>query len=484
MPAFIIAVSFYCPVAVPDTVNCSDYRLPEWRAICSRYAQSDIDIHQSLAPDGLNDLVDSLGEKSGLQIIPAKTYKLQKAVILKNQQALLPLITSSNELQLIGLRIADDFTVEAGKSFVFIKLQGEGAAGGLNLDGTSLPDSLPGAGESPTLADLSADIAVELAGSVLRGDRTGKLKQLVRVSGSLNSSGASGGAALRGNFISPGSVKVGVRNLLADSQKLELTNNRIGIDNYQATGVVSEGGVIKLQYNDFVFSNRCYSSFDCHGLEMRNTPSFVVTDNAFWVGESNKAMGLFLHIVDSSVTSQGEYTGNVFSPGIEVYNFQQDQSDGDYYTENVRVVTARNYKNVQGAYPWTTPERFFAYIGTRGALPVSVQALMGVSNLIPSADNLTNFTRLQRKISLAGNKALNIFSPGNVTGQCDEGCSQCAESCSRNESGFSYGGGIPMIIMMCLYPLVSIVNSILSYKWGRMHRHPSGFQPVSVQTVQ
>ena len=160
-------------VACSDDIDCNQYEVKELEQICSN---PNISKHviDSVSPNGLNYLVDSLGSKPGLYILPPQDYQLSKPLTLAKHQWILPHPTQppvGKELRTIGLKMGDKFDIGTDEIFRLVQVDYGVSLGGIEIRGEWINDHSPAfqnAGKK-VLIYIPDDLQVVIAGSVITG---------------------------------------------------------------------------------------------------------------------------------------------------------------------------------------------------------------------------------------------------------------------------------------------------------------------------
>ncbi|MGI9273921.1 MAG: hypothetical protein ACR2PT_03560 [Endozoicomonas sp.] len=416
-------------------IDCSLYKVPELAAICSQFKSAHV--HTDVAEHGLNALVDSWGETGGLHIIPAKAYPLSRPVRLTATQALLPAATASDGKPLFQLKAADGYS-HGSEPFALLQLTGKSRAGGVSIDAESFSPSLFTGDNGSLVAIEDSDGTIELAGSVLKGEDTGKLAQLLRVDG-----GSSGkDILLQRNMFLADWTKTSVHSNLGDKQSLRMFGNLMTSESATHTGIVNKGGNIDLTFNDF----SCNSG--CKAVQLDDTPSFVITSNAFWDNIST------VLTLNNSPSKQGELSSNSFKNGMVIVD--KGNSPSPWFLEHNNIASMPG-----GAYPWTIPEPFFAYTGKGGAIAVPVGILQDVNHYVSGNDTselqqLTPFASCKNCSSVYSLEAIRQNRPPDIP-NCN--CLQ--------QGSYSEPGAIAQMVFLVTETVISIVLFVTCYKFGK-----------------
>ncbi len=434
--------------AFADNIDCNNYSMPALKQICERFSIFPIHIYPDLQENGLNTLVDNWGRSSGLVLLPAQEYTLNKAISLGENQAVLPILSQENSLSMITLRPSEDFKVDG--NFRLLTLNSGSAIGGVSVAVSSLPETLSTDAEQSALIQINAEgnDQVVLTGSNLVGDNRGKIYQLIRVTGSQYYSGK---VLLEKNLLSTEGLERAVFSKLYATQQLEFKDNFMAVPYSSSAGLEAQGGIIQVHHNDIEYSDDCFSN--CLAFSLKKPNSFVISSNAFWVSDSHSEPNVLF--LASPALQQGELTFNSLVKGIGLVSGSTD-SIGQL------VMDSNNFNLPAGKYPWSKPEMFFYFSGSGGVNVIPFQILSRLPEYINFNGTRTDFGNLHQPVS-PSNRSAFVFS------LCDFSKLSSPDIpgyCLSPESGFSQNGAISQFVLSGFTIITAIITIVAARKLG------------------
>ena len=378
--------SISCSVQA-DTIDCNKYRLRELTELCEYASQYPVFVHNDVPSDGLNDLVDTWNENE-FHIIPAATYLLSKPVTL-NGIILMPgppETASEPTYTTINLQASPGFQSATDGFYLFSLLEGA-SAGGIEIQGDTLPDSLPPSPKDSSLVYLPATLDNRFTCNILTGDS--RIQMLMR-SGSSDNGDAEDIVSIHRNYLRLNGSATGAQVTPGEDGPTtpHLFNNAFIMDSGKSLttaikhiGLFRIGG-IQLRNNDIVYLDGDNSGVR-HGVEILDAVGTLLLNNAFYSASGHRKdsdIGIFAHRQSGRSNRWLVMAGNGMSSGI----VPGVSGSGSGDSINLLETGSVQYR-LSREYPRKTPGAFFAETGTLGFLPSTVSWLKSTNETVCSA---------------------------------------------------------------------------------------------------
>lgn len=391
-----------------DTINCQDFQLREFRKLCQDTVSKSyiyVVVHDSISGD-LSTLAKAWSQNT-FHIIPPDTYLVSSTVVLDNV-ILLPHPKTNSGSGTIELKASESFS-SSRTPLSLISLTNEARAGGIEIQGGLLPDSLFNtSSKNVFLVDFPSAANSMLTGTILVG--RSRLSGLVHIedgnAASTNNamSNDESGVLISRNFLKLNGAASGI-HIESSSHKsstVRAFNNAFLIDSVasgtSATAIINtrgkttSGNAADLYLNDFVFV-RSDSNKPRYGIEVERAHGTFLHGNAFYSQSStpgNNDIGIFSHKYPASDNRWVISSGNAFSPNIVIGKSSVQESG-----KSINFIDSGSVKLVNGSnYPRMTPAQFFAETGHLGYVPYPVSALLEKNNsTCPSFNQSTLYSR-------------------------------------------------------------------------------------------
>ncbi|MGI9275450.1 MAG: hypothetical protein ACR2PT_11475 [Endozoicomonas sp.] len=380
-------------LAMADSINCKDYQLSEFRALCQYASQNATYIHDHVPVDGLNSLVD--GWNAGeFHIIPPAVYTLDKPVELKGI-ILMPRPSSDrpgSASTTIVLQASSGFKYSSDV-FYLLSLMENGGAAGVEIHGEQLPGGLSVLPPGSSLVYLPDGLNNRFTGSILTGHS--RVDMLLRFDDSNPDYGEDGDTVnIHRNYfrLNGSSAGAQVGTGIKSASTPHLFNNVFLMDSGQNTTAAvkhvsnsqGEPGGIELRNNDLVFlpgKGRGYR----YGVEIFDASGSLLQGNAFYSTSPDRRasdIGIFAHRQPGRSNRWLISTGSGFSPDI-VAGATSESESGD----SINLLESGSVINPStSTYPRMTPEAFFAETGDLGFVAASAPWLESTNSTVCSAE--------------------------------------------------------------------------------------------------
>lgn len=423
LPLFVFAVivmlSGISGWARADSIDCNKYQLSELRALCQYAVSNDsVFVHEHVPQDGLNDLVDSWGANE-FHIIPHNTYTLDRPVVLDGITLMPtpPVFTSGQALQTIELTTSSEFQYSADNFHLF-GLQGDACAGGIEIHGDKLPDSLSDLPSGSSLVYFDSNQSNDFTGNILTGDS--RINILINL-GSSWADGTEGNTLnIHRNYLLLNSSSTGALiSRGGDSTRTpHLYDNAFLISPARSTTTaVKSDGDFKMRNNDIVYLNADDSNGEGsrYGVEVSAISSGIILNNAFYSTSANRKnsdISIFSHRDSLYSNSWLIMAGNGFSSDIT----PAKTASGSGSSINLLETGSVLYQLHQ-TYPRMTPESFFASTGSLGFVTSSVAWLTSTNETFCSAD-YKPYESNDESLSENAQSLISLLWQGTVCEQC------------------------------------------------------------------
>ena len=406
-----------------DSINCKDYQLSEFRALCQYASKNATYVHDDVAVDGLNHLVDGWNTDE-FHIIPPAVYVLDKPVELGGI-ILMPHPSSASPgspSTTIGLQVSSGFKYSSD-AFNLLSLKADAGAGGIEIHGEQLPDNLPALPSGSSLVYMPDGLNNRFTGSILTGHS--KVDTLLRYDNTTYYGEDEDTVSIHRNYFrlngSSAGAQVSAGN---DNATPHLFNNVFLMDSAQkntaavkhVSNYEDEPGGIELRNNDIVYLDGS-SNGQRYGLEIIDAPGSVLLNNAFYSSarvRKDSDIGIFAHRQSGHSNRWLILSGNGFSPGIVPGRSSNTESGSSI---NLLEVGSVIYP-LAGSYQRMTPDVFFAETGMLGMSASSVAWLQSTNSTVCSADYQPHFFSSDPSLNEYAESALNLFQQEG--GRCEK----------------------------------------------------------------
>ena len=407
------------------TVDCESYQVQELADICTA-STAPVTVHDHLAATGLNAEVESWGSNPGLHILPPQVYVLDSPVKLKPQQFILPHPTvplpAGKVLRTMELEASIAFSIGNDAFFSLLQLDSEVSAGGMEIHGSKLTDSVAGfqkAGQKQlprVLVYAPNSLNVVIAGSVLtgrsgldhllwncfqddfywsvyKGENYNRLERdttpgLRVYRNFLETNGTASGVLVTGGHHPP----VIENNVLLVSLAPDEAND--------SSGVRVEKGAAVLRKNDIVYSGPSTGKRRRIGVDVDAPAALTVVLNAFYAPDSEHCNDKDTGVSIRTDSQWMRVQANCVSPLTRLLQVEESSD------KKPSLIESDNYDDPsEGAYRFSGPSSFFAFTDDLGATPLPVGFLVSQFN----NSNRSNISELQKPGQVSGDSTLTLI---------------------------------------------------------------------------
>lgn len=401
---FVALILVFSTPVYPAAVSCSDFTLRELKHVCEDGdASPQVNVYDNVSSHGLNDLAESWNTDTysyHVRVIPPGTYVIDKPIVMKPGNRLLPHPTmplpAGKTLRTIELVPADEFQPDP-KYFYLLKLNEVSRAGGVEIHGSKLPDSVvssmvKGSRTAPhnTLVLVSGDTDTFLAASVLTGHQSLDTLYWNTATSSNNSYvyNRSGVKFQRNHLRQAGASAIAILSVDA-YRSYDFNNNAFFVEQDSATtanisGILLTGSLkAAIANNDFILPPRPASgnsSVQRRAIEISNASGFTVSYNTMYTPGSTVRERNDFGVYDTREENYGirlmGFSGNEFSP--HMISGMADPN-GSGATMQVMFSGAYNAPLID-SYHLDDPVDFMKYQGMLGAIPQVTAAFTDTNN--------------------------------------------------------------------------------------------------------
>lgn len=438
--------------------DCNQYRHEELKSICSQFGQNQITVHSHIDSHSLNQWKNTIGDQSGLHIIPAKQYVLTETLKFGDRQGVLP-APSGTESQSVGVIQLTFVSGFADTNSAVLRLGAGSKAGGFFIapdDGLINSQSLPGF----SLVSLEETKNVELVLSYFGVSGTASVNSLINIK-QLSDTDADNDEVkpvLSRILLSAGSSPAGIKAKLLSGRRVKFNNCLLAIDSKQK-GIELEGGTAELLNSEVYLRGDCQSC----GSALQSDGSRVVTTRSFfWSDAWGSVISEKLYDNYRKNQTSGWMLDNLLTHGLDLVESGQPVSDlivGDNYS------IARK-KVEKDLISW---DRFQGYKGLLGIarLPSGLMA-PSCNNTTPAHKYPPEMFQQPVSFSQAGFQQKELVTTSGFNSICSSPCPDVVDW--------------PTYLMLSTIPLALVTNLaciVVARYFGLKHRVGRSYIPLN-----